>query len=301
MAGSDEAARRVPVGAIVVGVDGTEASEHAVDWAVGEAAGRPLVLVRVVELIWPVTRFPMMASTDFAFDSELLRRSAAEMLDKTARRVRDRVPDVHTVLIDGSPGVRLGEFAHEQSARLLVVGAGERSFLGTILGSTTSGVLRSPAIPTVIVRGVAPTAGRVVVGIDGSDTGQAAVEFAADYAERHRATLVAVHAWSDRPISDMVAGFFAGLGDNHPEVAAEHLVEEQLAGVMSAHPGLAVEKVHRVDRPADALVEAATGARLLVVGSHGRGLAARLTLGSVSHAVVHHAPCPVAIIAGAPG
>jgi nucleotide-binding universal stress UspA family protein len=49
------------------------------------------------------------------------------------------------------------------------------------------------------------------------------------------------------------------------------------------------------NRPAQALIEAARGARLIVVGSRGRGGFTGLALGSVSQAVLHHASCPVLV------
>ena len=122
------------------------------------------------------------------------------------------------------------------------------------------------------------------------------MEFAFDHAARHGVGVLAVHAWSDRPVEGVVAGFFAALGDNRPAAAAERLVEEQLSGAAATHPHVPVERLHRDDRPAHALVEAAAGARLLVVGSHGRGALGRLAFGSVSNAVAHRSPCPVAVV-----
>jgi nucleotide-binding universal stress UspA family protein len=50
------------------------------------------------------------------------------------------------------------------------------------------------------------------------------------------------------------------------------------------------------DRPAQALLDRADNAQLLVVGSHCHGIRRRVFLGSVSHAVLYHAPCPVAVV-----
>ncbi|WP_434080567.1 universal stress protein [Sanguibacter sp. Z1732] len=49
--------------------------------------------------------------------------------------------------------------------------------------------------------------------------------------------------------------------------------------------------------PADALREAGKDASMLVVGSRGRSTARSMLLGSISHGVLHHAPCPVAVLA----
>ena len=49
-------------------------------------------------------------------------------------------------------------------------------------------------------------------------------------------------------------------------------------------------------KPAGALIRAGMGAELLVVGAHGRGAFSGLLLGSVSRAMLHHAPCPLAVV-----
>ena len=74
------------------------------------------------------------------------------------------------------------------------------------------------------------------------------------------------------------------------------MLAESVAGLRDRYPDLAVNQ--RLDKdtdPAKALVEAAAGARLLVIGSRGRGGFSRLLLGSTAHAVLHHAKGPVLI------
>ncbi len=74
------------------------------------------------------------------------------------------------------------------------------------------------------------------------------------------------------------------------------LLADRLAGWAEKYPDIPVQKAVERDRPARVLVEESARAQLLVVGSHGRGNVAGHLLGSVSHAVVHRADCPVAVV-----
>jgi nucleotide-binding universal stress UspA family protein len=80
------------------------------------------------------------------------------------------------------------------------------------------------------------------------------------------------------------------------EAVGHQMLAEQLAGWQDKYPGVSVEArvIHR-QLPAAALIELGHRARMIVVGSHGRGGFTRLLLGSVSHAVAQHATCPVAV------
>jgi len=78
--------------------------------------------------------------------------------------------------------------------------------------------------------------------------------------------------------------------------AAEKLVESELAELGSALSGVDVERTVVEGAAAPALIEAAEGADLLVVGSRGRGGFAGLLLGSVGQQCAHHAPCPLVIV-----
>ncbi|MER7818280.1 universal stress protein [Streptomyces sp. NPDC096153] len=134
---------------------------------------------------------------------------------------------------------------------------------------------------------------RVVVGIDGSPSSYAALRWAVRHAGLIGATVDAVaayelpgaHGWS-APAVDT---------EFDAEEAKRGLVEEVRkvlgeTGETQVHERL----VH--GNPAEALLIAAEGAELLVVGSRGRGGFARMLLGSVSQQVSQHAPCPVVIV-----
>jgi nucleotide-binding universal stress UspA family protein len=142
--------------------------------------------------------------------------------------------------------------------------------------------------------------GTIVVGIDGSPQSLAALRFAAAQARARGATLHLVHAWSVpyAPIATAPFVVVGGLPELERAVGehAAHVLDEALEAVGVGD--VPVEKEVAQGDAAHALIEAAKGAEMLVVGSRGRGGFAGLLLGSVSQACVHHAPCPVVVIRG---
>ena len=77
---------------------------------------------------------------------------------------------------------------------------------------------------------------------------------------------------------------------------ARQLLDTAVAGLPHGPHDPEVRKVLVMDSAAHALLDAADGADLVVVGSHGRGAVSELLLGSVSHQVVNRAPCPVVVV-----
>ncbi len=137
----------------------------------------------------------------------------------------------------------------------------------------------------------------VVVGVDGSPASIDAVRWAARYAGMTGADLVAVTSWEPH------AGFSAGVGPgasiNTLDIdwegkAITTLYKTVVAALPDGHES--VQRGVVCGRPADALLTAAEGADLLVVGSRGHGGFVGMLLGSVSTHVVAHAPCPVVVV-----
>jgi nucleotide-binding universal stress UspA family protein len=164
---------------------------------------------------------------------------------------------------------------------------------------------------------------RIVVGVDASPGALRALAWAADEARLRLASLQVVHAYQaqalaaplyfpsqeglpgramaagGRPPEEEVAESFEERAQFHDAVRrqAEDLLEGLLEEVGEAVEGIDVQRSVVEDRnPAQALVELSADADLLVVGSRGRGGFSSLLLGSVSHAVVLHALCPVVVI-----
>lgn len=144
-------------------------------------------------------------------------------------------------------------------------------------------------------------AGRIVVGIDGSEHSSAALRWAADEAKLRSAELEAVLAWSFVPVTTPAdSGLVPMPWTDNLELldatreAAGRAAEEQVAEVLGKGHGATVSIVE--GDSSHALLEAAQGADLLVVGNRGRGNLSAALLGSTSAKVSDEAPCPVVVV-----
>jgi nucleotide-binding universal stress UspA family protein len=137
----------------------------------------------------------------------------------------------------------------------------------------------------------------IVVGVDGSEHAERALGWAIDEAKLRGAKLRVVTAWHVPGYSHVAPGFTPILSariDDPVEEAARKIAED--AADRAREAGLEVDVVVRDAQPADALVESAADAELLVVGSRGLGGFGGLLLGSVGQQVAHHAPRPLVIV-----
>lgn len=171
--------------------------------------------------------------------------------------------------------------AESGDASLIVVGStGFLAMSDLVTGSTAMEVAVRADVPVVVVRpglpdtAPGPSAGRVVVGVDGTALSEAAIRFAFAEAEDRRCGVTAVHAVEREEDRGPAAAMLGALGADHPDV----------------------RPVLRTGLASRALIEESAGAELLVVGSRGRAGLSGMLLGSVSQAVVHRAHCPVAVV-----
>ncbi|MFE1428526.1 universal stress protein [Streptomyces fungicidicus] len=282
---------------LVVGVDGSEPSMRAVDWAADEAELRQVPLRVVYACLWD------------RYEGAALARDAGrpagppsprEIADAGARRARDRHPALRVTaeVVPEEPEYVLVRAGRDAAA--LVVGTRGRSGVAEmLLGSVSLTVAARADCPVIVLRGshdnqaTPPVRGRVVVGV-GADAGDpVAVRFAVAEARRRGVPLEAVRAWrsparenTDHPL---MTGEPARL---HEERAAEQLetalrdVPEDLRVYRRTVEGYA----RRV------LLDASYRADLLVVGARRREGHLGLQLGRVAHGVLHHSACPVVVV-----
>ncbi|GGZ19732.1 universal stress protein [Streptomyces poonensis] len=288
-------------GSVVVGVDGSASSLDAVAYAAREAACRKATLRVVHALARSSAHLPLGATLPESTRMRL-RTVAGRLVEDAVHEARALAPDVDVfgTVLPGGPLSVLD--AESRTAALVVVGSrGLGGFGAPLLGSTATGLAAHGRCPVLVVRERTTPAGPIVLGVDGSPAGAAAVRFALDEAALHGADVVAVHAWTTwnapmPPPQDPALPYA-----NRPgalATAEERLLAEALAGTCERYPDVKVEHkvVHGPTR--QALIEASRSARLTVVGSRGHGGFTGLRLGSVGHAVLHHAHSPVAVVRG---
>jgi nucleotide-binding universal stress UspA family protein len=144
------------------------------------------------------------------------------------------------------------------------------------------------------------SAGRILVGVDGSPSSVAALRWAVRQAGLTGGSVEAITAWQSPTLVGLGVSFAevdsASGDDNRIRDAAENVLRTAIAAAEA--PGVHVKAEIGEGSPAQLLLDAAQGADMVVVGSRGHGGFAGTLLGSVGQALAQHAPCPVLIIRG---
>jgi nucleotide-binding universal stress UspA family protein len=280
---------------IVVGVDGSPASDLALTWAINAARARG-------GSVTALHAWQQLATYDvYGFgmvDLEMLEDGARVTLEEiVARADTTGLPaDVERALVPGSAAGALLDVSRHVD--LVVVGSrGRGEFAGLLLGSVSHQVVAHSACPAVVVPGSwTPDAKhRVVVGVDGSDGSRAALSWALEWARGTHAEVEAVLAF-DPGLAWIDAG------SNYEQAWVEHATakaEADMREILGSVPGGNTLRSAVVEgAPARVLLDHATDADLLVVGTRGRGGFGGLLMGSVSQRCIEHTPCPVAVVPG---
>lgn len=282
---------------LVVGVDGSDASLRAVDWATDEAARRGLPLRLVYASRWE--RYDL---GDLVHGRERPpgQASAQDVVVAAADRAGRRNAQVAVTTdapAEDTVTALLGEGRH---ASMLITGSRNRGALAErLLGSVSVAVAARAPCPVVVVRGdpgrIGDAHGRVLLGVPDPAYGRAAVEFAFRAAAARGCALDAVRTWRCS----------AHAGADHPPRPGDPCLpcEKEAAAVLDAAleglavpPGAAVRS-STVEGPAQqVLQQRSAAADLLVVGTGRRAGQPGPYLGRTAHAVLHHAHCPVAVV-----
>lgn len=277
---------------IVVGVDESAASMRAVEFAAQEAALRNCRLRLLHACLYPGLHEQWTEPGTEPVD----RLDTA--MRQNAERARAIVPtlEVSTDVVIDDPVTALVKASHDAVA--LVVGShGFAGFSELMVGSTAVELSAHAHCPVFVCRGRPEPEGPVVVGIDG--VAESVVGFALSEASFRHTDLIALHAWNrwtspiDMGFGDIPPGIYPGDALRDSE---ERILSEALAGWQQKFPDVTIHQQLVHQRTRQALLEASKSAGLLVVGNRGRGGFAGLLLGSTSHAMLHHAHCPVTIV-----
>ncbi|MEV1053477.1 universal stress protein [Streptomyces sp. NPDC049887] len=290
---------------ITAGVDGSPESRAAVHWAAREAALRGLPLRMVHAWLWQPLDVPIVQ------DREAQARSVESLVREAEAEITGRYPDVPVsaeVVADTAVAALLDE--SERTSMLVLGSRGHGAIVGFVVGSYGQQVIASAACPVVAVRAPAgedqdqasvpePHEGaEVVVGQHGTpEDCDAVLGFAFETAAAHGVGVRAVRSWSlptlytYSPGSMRLADEAGGL-----EPFEKKALADALKPWRERYPQVPVTEHVEMGSAGQVLLSAAGRALLLVVGRRARRSPVGARIGSVAHAALHHAPCPVAVV-----
>lgn len=274
---------------VVIGVDGSDASDQALNWGLDFAAHRN---ARVTLL--------QVADDSFLSDRATFRSESQAVSDRLLKadiakaKQRGFTGDIDGLAVVGHPVAEFERLSAE--ADLIVIGDHTGSQVSSaFFGSRSVKIAAVSQAPVVVIpaQSATPTRG-VVVGVDGSDASHAALVFATEEASRLDLDLTAVYAWMP-PLTPGLEQLWSEEMLAAQQEAAEEALAIAVAGLAERYPDVEIKREIVQAPPIGALITAGKDAALLVVGSRGRGNFARLLLGSVSQGMLTHPPCPVVV------
>ncbi|MCB5907073.1 universal stress protein [Streptomyces pinistramenti] len=294
---------------VIVAVDGSADSERALRWAVDAARLRGAAL-QVVH-VWPYATAERAAAAEAAAGAgdpvldELRAKLAAEGERGAA------LPEIEFRGLAGLPDIVLPALGAE--ARLLVLGSrGRGGFASLLLGSNGLAGAARAACPVVVVprpdrdrtrraaevTAAPPGTPQVALGVDASSDEPGAIGFAFAEASRRGARLKVLSGYTwpmlMPPAFEYVAAYEATQQD-YADALGKQLTEV-LAPHRDRYPEVDVEVVLQEESAAGLLVAASEESDLVVVARHRRRVPMGPRLGSVAHAVLLHAVCPIAVV-----
>ncbi|MEV7308574.1 universal stress protein [Streptomyces microflavus] len=280
------------LGAVVVGVDASPHARAAALWGAAEAElrGQPLGIVHAAD----IEGRSVLTSAETL---QALWDTARDVLDETARAVREKFPDL-VVTEELSRGDAVAGLRAAAGARgTIVVGSrGLGGFAALTLGSVGLGVAARTEVPVVVVRGETdrPATGVVTAAVHGTSDLDWLLIAAAE-AQVRKASLRLLN------VTNVLGyvGRFTAMLDSMGEITEEKVHETAAVAdrVRKLYPDLTV--THDVETGTSVpgiLVEATTLTDLLVMGARNRVLGSGAALGRVPHALLHHGHCPVQIV-----
>ncbi|MFG3257578.1 universal stress protein [Streptomyces sp. NPDC048172] len=284
---------------VIAGINGSPESVAAAAWAADEAVRRksPLRLLFADEAL--------QALRGGAPDTPPLPETLAPLehsrtaLRTTRDRLAARHPGLDVTVEERPEEPRQALEETSENAALTVLGSnGLGVFTGFMVGSVALSVLAHARGPVVLVREgwKDPERGNVVLGLDLERPCDDLIEFAFTSAAHRAVPLRVVHAWR----LPLTYGYDPGIMEpgTGPEMERDRFRElaSALRPWRNAFPAVEVAEQVWAGRAGACLAQAAQDASLVAVGRHRRHLPVGSAVGSVAHALLHHAPCPVAVV-----
>ena len=281
----------------LLAVDGSDNSYEAVHIMKYLARAEQLTLLHALDVSRPA--YPEMLPEVAEELYKTLEQSMKEDGERLLKRVESLLP-LHAgpttkQLRVGSPAKTILSMAEEQKADLIVMGArGLGPIKERLLGSVSHRILTLAPYATLIVNGPVKPVKQILLPLEGPIDAEAAVRFLRlkPFHETVELTLMTVLPWTEPPWPSGAAAAAAAAATEMLEKQTEYIeaVAERLCAIGYKAHGVAL-----LGTPPTMILQQATTLRsdLILLGTRGRQGITRFVLGSVSHAVLHKAPCPV--------
>ncbi|TDD37227.1 universal stress protein [Saccharopolyspora elongata] len=283
-------------GPVVVGVDGSAVARNAARWAAREAMRRRVGL-RIVYA--DAAAQPVPADSHRAKEHHL-RDEVARWLAASTDAAREQEPGVpiDAAAVRGTAEKVL--IAESEQAGLLVVGdRGFGGFTGLLAGAVAVKAAAHARCSVAVVPDTGepltfPVTGPVVAGVDDAQSSEQVLAHAFAVAASRAVPVHVVHAWEVVGID--LRWLRTRLPEEEVSENEQRFVAEALAGWAERYPDVEVRRFVGRGSPTGELLARAAEAQLVVVGARGRGGVAGAHLGSTSHKLIHHSPCPVLVV-----
>jgi nucleotide-binding universal stress UspA family protein len=285
---------------IVVGIDGSDASINAACWA-AVLARRLNVGLHLVHSESTTGHYlgdaAIIAMRAVAPSDQY--DAAVKVLAFTEQTIRGVTPELQVnseITPDSAPDTLLS-LSHE--AQLLVVGCADISRpMALLLGSTSLTLATRASCPVVVWRGIAtPTNAPILVGVDSTPAGFAALTTAFDLAQALGTSIQALHCWSasmvvDRMTFPYLIDWEAAEGDEHDQLV------ELVSPLAQRYPDVKVDYVVDRGKASRILLQRSNDVQMVVVGNHRASALSSAALGSTTLNLLHHSEIPVIVCHG---
>ena len=282
---------------VLLAIDGSDNANEALGLLKSLSTDRLVVLhaLNVPKPAYPMM-IPEVAQELYAEAEQSMRADGERLLDRAVSLLPFHTGPVKKVIQVGSPAEAIVTIAEEEKTDLIVMGArGLGPIKERLLGSVSHRILTSAPCAKLIVSGPAKTIHQVLLPLSSSSDVEDAIRFLElkPFRQSVELTLLSVLP-SMSPSWGMATLAAESLQERERENAQLFLQE---AANRLQRLGYVARSQVLVGTPVESILDQARGQRadLILMGSRGRKGILRLALGSVSHAVLHHAPCPVLV------
>jgi nucleotide-binding universal stress UspA family protein len=287
---------------VLCAVDGSKHSRWALDIlrCLSLAAGSPVLLVHVVDIsrFNPSKAMGAEARSAMAEALTVAEKTGWQLLERMKTRMENGDGPVAVKLVRGHPAEALTRVAARHKTDLILIGSrGATDIRRFLLGSVSRRVVAHASCPVLVVKKYVPALRRIVVGVDGSKQGQAAVDFLLRMPVPEVARVTVVSVVPPLPIESslqppsLLSSVLVPLEKQARDVAAQAAARIRRAGFDATSLVTHGNPSHEIVRLAES-----ERADLVVVGSRGLTGTTRFLMGSVSDGVVKYAPCPVLVV-----